>query len=418
LTSFDGKLAVVTGGGNGIGQALVRQLAAAGCSVAVCDLDLDRSAATMALARADASGGVRLTAHACDVSDERQVERFRDEVLAQHETDHINLLVNNAGIAGVGSFIKDERSAWERVFNVSWFGVYYCTRVFMPLLIAGDAGYLVNMSSANGFWATHGPSVPNTSYSTAKFAVKGFSEALIEDLRINAPHVHVAVVLPGSIGTSIGTSSRRLLGQGEELESLRSLLAIYGLPLDNLSEEEVRGIGAVLDEVIADFSPTSATEAAEIILDGLRRNRWRIVVGEDAVALDEAVRAEPEKAYEPDFAGLGVNWVVVVLLLHRRFNAEAHHDLSASYELRLGDDRVAIGVEDGQLRTARQPNPEADAIVELEDLDSFCTILTGQESLGEAVTRGALSVRGDEGKLERLLGSAAHPKGKEPKHEH
>src|SRR5204862_7980611 len=90
-----------------------------------------------------------------------------------------------------------------------------CTRAFAPLLVASDAGYLVNTSSVNGFWASLGPGIPHTAYSAAKFAVKGFTEALITDFRINAPHVKVAVVMPGHIGTDIVTNSMRVHGGGE-----------------------------------------------------------------------------------------------------------------------------------------------------------------------------------------------------------
>ena len=103
--------------------------------------------------------GVRITTHRCDVSDESQVLAFRDAVQDAHETDHINLLFNNAGIGGGGSFIVDDRAEWERTFGVCWFGVYYSSRAFMPLLVASTEGYIVNTSSVNGFWATLGPSI-------------------------------------------------------------------------------------------------------------------------------------------------------------------------------------------------------------------------------------------------------------------
>ena len=184
MDAFEGKLAVVTGGGTGMGRELVVQLASEGCSVATCDLTIDAMADTVARAEKDAPGGTTVTAHACDVSDQRQVERFRDEVVSRHGTDHINLLFNNAGIAGGGSFITDDRAQWDRTFGVCWGGVYNCSRAFVPLLIASDEGYLVNTSSVNGFWASLGPGVPHTAYSAAKFAVKGFTEALMEDFRI------------------------------------------------------------------------------------------------------------------------------------------------------------------------------------------------------------------------------------------
>ena len=109
VDSFTGKLAVVTGGGSGMGRELVRQLAAQGCSVAACDLNADTVAETAATARAGAPPGVQVTGHACDVSDEAQVLRFRDELLEQHASDHVNLVFSNAGIGGGESFVKDSR---------------------------------------------------------------------------------------------------------------------------------------------------------------------------------------------------------------------------------------------------------------------------------------------------------------------
>src|SRR5215470_13067813 len=218
MKSFRNKLAVITGGGTGMGRALAEQLAAEGCHVAMCDVLADNVAETRTRCEAGAPSGVRITTHLCDVSDERQVVGFRDAVKSEHRTDHINLLFNNAGIGGGGSFLKDDRSEWERTFDICWFGVYYCTRAFLPLLVASDDGYLVNTSSVNGFWACLGPSTAHTAYSSAKFAVKGFSEALLVDLRINAPHVKVAVVMPGHVGTSIVTNTNTLLGKPQAME--------------------------------------------------------------------------------------------------------------------------------------------------------------------------------------------------------
>src|SRR5467141_2003594 len=109
MDSFSGKLAVVTGGGSGMGRELVRQLVAQGCSVAACDLNADTVAETAAMARADAPPGVRVTGHACDVSDEAQVLRFRDELLEQHASHHVDLVFSNAGIGGGESFISGPR---------------------------------------------------------------------------------------------------------------------------------------------------------------------------------------------------------------------------------------------------------------------------------------------------------------------
>jgi NAD(P)-dependent dehydrogenase (short-subunit alcohol dehydrogenase family) len=172
-----------------MGRELVRQLAAQGCSVATCDLNADAVAATAATAQEGAPADVRVTSHMCDVSDEAWVLRFRDELLLEHDSDHVDLVFNNAGFGGGESFVKSDREIWERVFATDWWGVYYCARAFLPLLIASGDGVLVNTSSVNGLWAALGPGMPNTAYATAKFAVRGFSEALIEDLRSNAPQV-------------------------------------------------------------------------------------------------------------------------------------------------------------------------------------------------------------------------------------
>jgi NAD(P)-dependent dehydrogenase (short-subunit alcohol dehydrogenase family) len=273
MDKFARKLAVVTGGGSGMGRELVFQLAAEGCSVATCDLRNDSIEETAAKAQAGAPVGVRVTGHVCDVSDEAQVLAFRDEVLAGHVTDHVDLMFNNAGIGGGGSFITDSREAWEHTFGVDWWGVYYCTRAFLPLLIKSADSVLVNTSSVCGFWAAIAPSTPVTAYSAAKFAVKGFSEALIEDLRVNAPHVKVAVVMPGHIGTDIIGNSQYAHGQ----------------PVATSARDAFR-----------DAAPLGPAGAATIILDGVRAGQWRILVGGDAVALDAQVRADPESAYEPE----------------------------------------------------------------------------------------------------------------------
>jgi NAD(P)-dependent dehydrogenase (short-subunit alcohol dehydrogenase family) len=310
VDSFTGKLAVVTGGGSGMGRELVRQLAAQGCSVAACDLNADAIAVTAATSWAAAPPGVRVTGHACDVSDEAQVLRFRDELLEQHASDHVDLVFSNAGVGGGESFIAGRREVWERTFAIDWWGVYYCARAFLPLLIASSDGVLVNTSSVNGFWASLGPGIPQTAYSTAKFAVRGFSEALIEDLRANAPHVRVAVVLPGHVGTDLVANSLRARGLPEpgqmsdaQLEEViprdaQAELIRAGLLAEGAGADELRQILVQANADFRDKAPVSAAEAATIILDGVRSGTWRILIGEDAKKLDVAVRAKPEAAYD------------------------------------------------------------------------------------------------------------------------
>ncbi len=233
MQSFEGKLAVVTGGGTGMGRELVIQLAAEGCHVAACDINIENLEETAREAEKGAPAGTRLTTHLCDVGVESDMQRFRDEVLAQHATDHVHLVFNNAGIGGGGSFLLASRAEWDRTFEICWGGVYNGCRAFVPLLVASDEGHLINTSSVNGFWASLGPGMPHTAYSAAKFAVKGFSEALLEDFRLNAPHVGVSVVMPGHIGTEIVNNSRKLFERLEgagDMEQMREGMARRGIP--------------------------------------------------------------------------------------------------------------------------------------------------------------------------------------------
>jgi NAD(P)-dependent dehydrogenase (short-subunit alcohol dehydrogenase family) len=311
MDSFKNKVAVVTGGGSGMGRELCRQLVKEGCAVATCDVLMENLEETRVLCEQDAPG-VKITLHTCDVSSEEAMNRFRDEVVAAHG-DRINLLFNNAGIGGGGSFMNEEdRADWEKTFNVCWYGVYYGCRAFVPLLINADDAHIVNTSSINGFWASIGPDTPHTAYSSAKFAVKGFSEALIADLRMNAPHVGVSVVMPGHIGTSIALNSMRLLRDKsalelteEDIKVARERMMKTGGPMSerimNLSDDQIREVMHQRGLDFRDNAPTSASQAASIILDGVKANKWRILVGDDAHRLDERVRANPEGAYERSF---------------------------------------------------------------------------------------------------------------------
>src|SRR5215813_1963121 len=147
MTEFPGRIAVVTGGGSGMGRELVRQLVTEACNVAMCDVSPTGLAETQRLC--EAAGlpqGLRVTTHIVDVADRTQVERFRDEVADRHQTDKIHLLFNNAGISGGGSMVTNSRDEWERTFNVCWGGVYNCTRAFLPMLQNAEEGHLVNTS--------------------------------------------------------------------------------------------------------------------------------------------------------------------------------------------------------------------------------------------------------------------------------
>ena len=308
MKSFDDRIAVITGGGTGMGRELARQLAAAGAHVAICDVSADNMAQTKALCEAEGVAGRKFTTHVADVSNEADLLRFRDEVMREHETDCVHLVFNNAGIAAMVSVLDDEgREAWERTFNVCWYGVYYGTRTFLPMLVAAEEAHIVNTSSVNGLWAAIGPESPHTAYSAAKFAVRGFTEALMTDLALNAPHVKASVVMPGHIGTSIVINSSKQLGSDpkemtdEEIDEARSAIEARGVDLAGATNEQIRAALLQQAEGFRDDAPMTAEEAATLILDGVRAGRWRILVGEDAHVLDEMVRSDPENAYTREF---------------------------------------------------------------------------------------------------------------------
>jgi NAD(P)-dependent dehydrogenase (short-subunit alcohol dehydrogenase family) len=290
-----------------MGRELARQLVAEGCNVAMCDVSADHMAETKRLCEVEKlPQGLRVTTHVADVSIEDQLKRFRDELIDQQKTDHVHLLFNNAGIGGGGSLFTNTREQWERTFNICWGGVYLGVRTFLPLLVKADEAHIVNTSSVNGFWASIGMGVPHTAYSAAKFAVKGFSEALINDLRLNAPHVKCSVVMPGHIGTSIVSNTRQVQNGADrlspnELVQARQRLKGMGVPVETMSDDEIQQRAFDRARAFRDEAPTTAAQAAKIILDGVKAERWRILVGDDANKLDELVRQAPEKAYTSEF---------------------------------------------------------------------------------------------------------------------
>ena len=265
LVDLKDRIAVVTGGASGIGRELVLQLVEQGAHVAVCDVDRKRLDATARRARAT-NPQVRVSTHVADVTDEASVDLLVAEVAQEHASGAIHLLFNNAGVVGGGSFVTGPRPEWERTFAVSWFGVYHCTRAFLPMLMAADRGAVVNTASVNALWASLGPGSTHTAYSSAKFAVRGFTEALLGDFRVHAPHLTAVLVLPGHVRTSMPApprSWRRALGS-----------------------------------LFAHYEPVPSATAAAEILDAVREGRWRVVIGEDATAVDERVRAAPWTAYD------------------------------------------------------------------------------------------------------------------------
>ncbi len=256
---------MITGAASGIGLELMFALVRRGVHVAACDLDDDRLQSAVRRAQRLAPA-VQVTAHVCDVSDRAAVSEFQREVAQEHRTDHIHLLFNNAGAVGGMSFVTSPPEEWERTFAVSWSGTYNCTRQFLPMLLAADQGVVVNTASVNALWASLGSRTPHSAYSSAKFAVRGFTESLVVDFQRNAPHLSAVLVLAGHVRTRMPAPPRTWK----------------------------RAFGGLF----ADYEPVSPESAATAILGAVERGSWRVIIGDDAAAVDERVRADPWNAYD------------------------------------------------------------------------------------------------------------------------
>ena len=292
-----------------MGRELTRQLAAAGCDVAICDVSVEAMDETIELASAGAAGrdGVRLTACVADVSDREAMNEFAAHVASEFETDSIHLLFNNAGISGASSIVTADHDVWDRVFAVTFGGVLNGMRSFLPMLLRAERGHVVNTSSVNGLWACLGPTGSHSSYSAAKFAVRGLTESLLVDFRMNAPHLTASVVMPGHIGTQIARNSMIAAGldpkdmSDDVVLRVRQRMADSGVDVSGASDEDIRNLMQLRADSFEHDAPTTAGEAATIILDGVRSGTWRVLIGDDAVRLDEMLRQDPTEVYTDAF---------------------------------------------------------------------------------------------------------------------
>ncbi len=263
--SFRDRVAVVTGAASGIGRDLMFALVRRGVHVAACDLNAQKlQSAVRKAQRLDPK--IRVTSHVCDVSDRLAVNKLQLDVAREHGTDRIHFLFNNAGAIGGMSFVTSPPEEWERTFAVSWSGTYNCTREFLPMLLAADQGAVVNTASVNALWASLGSRTPHSAYSSAKFAVRGFTESLVVDFQRNAPHLSAVLVLAGHVRT--------------------------GMPAPPRTWKRA------FDGAFADYEPVSSESAASMILEAVERGDWRVVIGDDAATVDERVRADPWSAYD------------------------------------------------------------------------------------------------------------------------
>lgn len=251
-TSWRGRVAVVTGAGSGIGRALTRRLAAAGAEVAASDVNGEEAERT-AGSCGDLHGRVR--PYELDVADRDAIYKHADQV--RNDSGQVDLVVNNAGVALRSSVreASDEDLKW--IIDINFWGMVHGSRAFLPQLTA-SGGHLVNVSSVFGFIG-----VPSQSaYNASKFAVRGFTEALRQELLTDGSQVGVSCVHPGGVRTNIARSAR------------------------GIEAEDVDRLAGLFDRI----ARTTPEGAARTILNGVERNRARILIGADAYFIDALPR--------------------------------------------------------------------------------------------------------------------------------
>lgn len=250
-------IAVVTGAGSGIGRALAIQLAGRCGGLALADLDGEGLAETAALA---ACSDCRITTHRLDVSSREELDRFVREVESVH--GGAGLLINNAGVALSGTIAEVSIEDIEWLIGINFWGVVYGVKQFLPLLRRQPQAHIVNISSVFGMIAPPG----QAAYAASKFAVRGFTEALAHELA--RTNVSVSVVHPGGIRTNIARRAR----VGAAVPASRS--EKERLTFDRMAR-------------------TTPEKAARVIIDGVERDRKRILIGSDARLIDRIQRLLP-----------------------------------------------------------------------------------------------------------------------------
>jgi NADP-dependent 3-hydroxy acid dehydrogenase YdfG len=254
MQGFAGKVVVVTGAGSGIGQALATELGRSGAKVAISDVDTEGLAVTEERLKAI---GAPVKADRLDVTEREAFELYADTV-KQH-FGKVNQIYNNAGIAYTGDIEVTQYKDIERVMDVDFWGVVNGTKAFLPHLIESGDGHVVNVSSLFGIFSVPG----QAAYNAAKFAVRGFTEALRQEMAMAKRPVKVTTVHPGGVKTAIA----------------RNMTAAEGIDIKDLAN--------TFDKKLAGTTPE---KAATIILDAVRKNKARVLVGPDAKALDLIVR--------------------------------------------------------------------------------------------------------------------------------
>lgn len=266
MEGFAGKVAVVTGAGSGIGQALAIELARSGAQLAISDVNTEGLAATEERVKAI---GAPVKSDRLDVTEREAFQVYADAVKGHF--GKVNQIYNNAGIAFAGDVEVSQFKDIERVMDVDFWGVVNGTKVFLPYLIESGDGHIINVSSVFGLFSVPG----QAAYNAAKFAVRGFTEALRQEMILAGHPVKVTTVHPGGIKTGIA----------------RNMTAAEGIDTTELAQ--------MFDKKLASTSPQ---KAARVILEGVRKNKPRVLIGTDAKVLDLIVRATGP-GYQRLFAG-------------------------------------------------------------------------------------------------------------------
>ena len=259
MKNLEGKIVVVTGAGSGIGRALALQLAAQGAQLALCDINETNLQKTVEIASAH---GVKVYSAAFDVSKREAFGTFADNVA--RALGNASVIINNAGVALSQNVEGMDRKDFEWVLNINFWGVVNGCEAFLPQLRQQKDAHIVNISSIFGIIG-----VPSQSaYNASKFAVKGFTEALRQEL--NGSNIHVTCVHPGGIKTNIARNAR--------------------------VHNDMFGRVADVKKLAADFdrlAATTAEEAARQIVRAIENNQKRLLIGKDAKALDVIQRLLP-----------------------------------------------------------------------------------------------------------------------------
>jgi len=263
MKSFENKVAAITGAASGMGRALAISLARRGCHLALSDVDADELAQTASLA--GSAGRVAITTKRVDVSKRDQVYAWADETAREHS--HLNLIFNNAGIAYASTIEGADYDKFEQIVGINFWGVVYGTKAFLPHLKASGDGHVVNISSIFGLVSCPGQGT----YNATKFAVRGFTESLREELEMTHAPVSATCVHPGGIKTNIARTAR------------------LSVSLKDLGVRDVEESGKQFEKAFR----MTAEDAAEVILRGVERNARRVLVGKDARMLDALQRLLP-----------------------------------------------------------------------------------------------------------------------------